>query len=166
MARITAPLLALLLAPLLALPGEAAVAPAARDPAPRWSPPLVRPLEVSGPFRAPEHEYGPGHRGIDMPASPGEAIVAPASGTVSFAGRVADRELVSIRVDARTILSLEPVTSGLVRGDAVDQGSPLGTVSSGGHCAAGCVHLGVRVDGAYVNPLRFYLERPVLLPWE
>ncbi len=42
----------------------------------------------------------------------------------------------------------------------------IGTVSSGGHCAAGCVHFGVRIDGEYVSPFLFLggLPRAVLLP--
>jgi hypothetical protein len=28
-----------------------------------------------------------------------------------------------------------------------------------------CIHLGVRVDGDYVNPLRYFLGRPRLVPW-
>ena len=141
-----------------------------RDSIPRWSPPLERSLEVSGPFRAPPHAYGSGHRGIDIPASPGETVLAPASGIVSFAGPVVDRVVVSIRVDARTVVSLEPVTAMVSEGARVVQGQAIGQVSTGGHCAAECVHLGVRVDTApgdssYINPLRFYLDKPVLLPW-
>lgn len=137
---------------------------------PRWSPPFMRPLEVSEHYRAPLHRFGAGHRGIDVPASAGETIMAPASGIVSFAGRVVDRDVVTVRVDARTLVSLEPVTSSLAVGTGVHQGLPLGTVSTGGHCDGECVHLGVRVgseaDGRdYVNPLRFYLDKPVLLPW-
>lgn len=142
----------------------------ARDPAPRWSPPLQRPLEVSGAYRAPEHRYGQGHRGIDIPAAPGEAVSAPVSGVVSFAGRVVDRDVVTMRVDATTLVSLEPVATEIGVGDAVLQGTLLGKVTAGGHCDGECVHLGVRVGTEpagrdYVNPLRFYLDKPVLLPW-
>lgn len=94
--------------------------------------------------------------------------MAPASGTVSFAGRVADREVISIRVDDRTVVSLEPLAvgdSGLQEGDQVARGQALGAVASGGHCESECLHIGVRVDGEYVNPLRYFLAKPVLLPW-
>lgn len=141
----------------------------ADDPAPRWSPPLARPLTVAEGFAAPQHEYGPGHRGIDIPATAGERVSSPAAGTVHFAGRVVDRDVITIRVDATSLVSLEPVASHLSAGDHVHQGEHLGSVTNGGHCANRCVHLGVRVERSekthYVNPLRFYLEKPKLIPW-
>lgn len=173
-----APLLAAL--PLLAhgaetpVPGPGPSARVQQAPAPRgssgmlaadlWVPPLGGPLEVSGPYRAPPHRYGSGHRGIDLTARPGDVLVAPAAGTVSYAGTVVDRGVLSIRVDERTVYTLEPVSSPLVVGDAVAAGAVIGEAASGGHCLAECVHLGVRVDGEYVNPLRYLLRRPVLLP--
>jgi murein DD-endopeptidase MepM/ murein hydrolase activator NlpD len=129
-----------------------------------WVPPIGGPLEVSGPYRAPPHRYGSGHRGIDLAARPGEAVIAPAAGTVSFSGAVVDRGVLSIRVDDRTVDTLEPVRSALSVGEAVASGAVVGEAASGGHCLAECVHLGVRVEGEYVNPLRYLLQRPVLLP--
>lgn len=165
-------MLAVLCAAMLTLGGgsEAVRAAEAAPVLPRWSPPLLRPLEVSGPFRAPPHRYGSGHRGIDIPAVQGEAVVAPSSGTVSFAGRVVDRDVISIRVDAGTVLSLEPVIGSVMAGDPVAQGQVIGEVGTGGNCSDECVHLGVRIgvdagEGDYINPLRFYLDKPVLLPW-
>lgn len=132
----------------------------------RWVPPLARPIDIVVPYRAPPHPYAAGHRGIDIPASPGERVLVPASGTVSFAGTVVDRATVTVRIDDRTLISIEPVTAAVSVGAGVRRGDLLGTVSTGGHCAAECVHVGVRVGGAYVNPMRFFAGRPVLLPWE
>ena len=50
-------------------------------------------------------------------------------------------------------------------GEAVARGQPVGIVAEGGHCDGGCLHLGTRVDGAYVNPMRFLRPRPELEPW-
>ncbi|WP_449278620.1 M23 family metallopeptidase [Leucobacter sp. GX24907] len=134
-----------------------------------WTVPVGGSVRVSSPFRAPPHRFGSGHRGVDLPAQPGFEVVAPTGGTVSFVGRVVDRGVVSIRIDERTVVSLEPVeqlsASGISKGNAVEQGQLLGRVGTGGHCDDACVHLGVRVNGDYVNPLRFFLERPKLLPW-
>lgn len=130
----------------------------------RWLPPVGLPLQVSGAYRAPPGPYASGHRGIDLPAAPGAQVVAPAGGTVTFAGIVVDRPLVTIRVDASTLLSLEPVRSELAVGDKVMRGQMIGSMSSGGHCYEECVHVGVRSDGVYVNPLQFFFSRPVLLP--
>lgn len=134
-------------------------------PQPRWLPPLGVSLDVIAPFRAPVDRYAAGHRGFDLAAVPGAAVAAPASGTVTFAGRVVDRDVVSVRVDAATVVSVEPVTSALSQGDTVAAGDRLGEVSRGGHCDGTCVHLGVRVDDWYVNPMRFFRDKPVLLPW-
>lgn len=133
-----------------------------------WKPPLERPLDVSGPYRPPPTPYTAGHRGIDLPALPGDSVYAPTGGVVSFVGRVADRHVISIQVDSRTVVSLEPVVQNddsLAEGDSLGRGQLIGEVSEGGHCFAECVHLGVRVDGAYVNPLRYFYGKPVLLPW-
>jgi hypothetical protein len=62
------------------------------------------------------------------------------------------------------VYTLEPVRSALSVGEAVASGAVVGEAASGGHCLAECVHLGVRVEGEYVNPLRYLLQRPVLLP--
>ena len=61
--------------------------------------------------------------------------------------------------------SYEPVSSGLARGDPVARGQPFGAVLAG-HCSVGCVHIGVRIDGQYVSPMRFLgvIPRAVLLP--
>ncbi len=132
---------------------------------PRWLPPLGEPLRVSSPFGLPHGPYRPGHRGIDLPAEPGEVVRSPAAGTVSFSGTVVDRPVLSVRVDDRTVVSFEPLEGDLSPGDPVARGQPLGRVGAGGHCDRACLHLGVRLDGEYTNPLRFLLARPVLLPW-
>lgn len=143
--------------------GSAVAAPQPR--ATRWLPPIGYALNVTAPFRAPAHRYAAGHRGFDLVAAPSELVSAPAPGTVTFAGRVVDRDVVSVRVDDATVLSMEPVTSELSKGDTVARGELLGTVSRGGHCDGACVHLGVRVNNGYVNPMRFFRDKPVLLPW-
>lgn len=131
----------------------------------RWIPPVGSRLTVSGPYLAPPTPYASGHRGIDLVAGPGLAVRAPAAGTVSFVGTVVDRRVLSMRIDEHTVLSLEPVASELSVGDVVEAGDNLGSVSSGGHCFDECLHLGVRFDNEYVNPMRFFLGRPTLRPW-
>lgn len=130
----------------------------------RWKPPLGRPLNVVGPYRSPPSPYESGHRGIDLLAAQGEAVMAPVAGVISFAGTVVERPVISLSVDDGTIVSLEPVMSVLHAGDVVPRGGLLGTVAVGGDCSNECIHLGVRVDGHYVNPMRFFRGRPILLP--
>lgn len=166
-AALTVTLTLLLLSPVsaVAAPGAGREARTAAASDPLWLPPFGTPFIVAGPYRAPPSPYASGHRGIDLPSVPGATIQAPASGTVTFVGRVVDRDTVTIRTDSRTLYSVEPITSQLALGDSVAAGAVLGTVASGGHCAAECAHLGVRVDDEYVSPLRYLLGVPVLLPW-
>ena len=55
--------------------------------------------------------------------------------------------------------------SALRAGDVVHRGEVVGVLLAG-HCAEPCLHLGERVDGAYVNPLLALggLEHSVLYP--
>lgn len=132
---------------------------------PRWQPPLGAPMRISAPYDLANGPYQAGHRGIDLPASAGATVVAPGAGVVTFVGTVADRPLLTIQTDDRTLVSLEPLESGLAAGDSVTRGQPVGTVATGGHCGTDCLHIGVRIDGTYVNPLRFFMTRARLVPW-
>ncbi|MBK0421029.1 peptidoglycan DD-metalloendopeptidase family protein [Leucobacter sp. CSA2] len=141
--------------------------PAASDRVPDglWVPPFGLPLRITEPFRPPEHRYGPGHRGIDIAAGEGEAVASPVTGVVSFAGDVAARPVVTVRSPDGALFSLEPVGDAPPVGTEVVAGDRIGAVGTGGHCSGGCVHLGVRVNGEYVDPMLRYLGRPRLLPW-
>lgn len=131
-----------------------------------WVWPVPGPIRVLAPFRAPINRYSEGHRGIDLAVAPGVVVIAAASGTVRHAGWVVDRFVVAIDHGDGIISSIEPVEPSVTEGDVVSRGAPIGRVSAGGHCAAGCAHFGVRVDDDYVSPLRFLggVPRAVLLP--
>lgn len=131
---------------------------------PTWRVPFSRVPTIERFYEQPEGRYGKGHRGIDFASTESSLILAPASGTVHFAGVVAEKPAVSVRVDGDIIYTFEPATTELSVGDAVALGQPLAHVAVGGHCDGSCVHFGVRVSGEYVNPLRFLAGRPVLLP--
>jgi murein DD-endopeptidase MepM/ murein hydrolase activator NlpD len=148
----------------LLLATSGAGADAAAD-APRWRWP-VSPPRIVAPWVAPAGPYAAGHRGIDLAAAPGDPVIAPAPGVVTFSGVVVDRPVVTVQVGDGVMVSMEPVVAEVARGASVAAGQPLGSVGHGGHCDTACVHVGVRVDGAYVSPLRFFAEVPpaVLLP--
>jgi len=132
----------------------------------RWRWPTAPPGQVVQPFVAPDGPYAAGHRGIDVAAAPGTPVLAPTDAVVQFSGTVVDRPVVTLRVGEHVLVSFEPVTGELPVGATVEGGQRFGAVAHGGHCDAGCVHLGVRVDGEYVSPLNFYAGVPpaVLLP--
>lgn len=131
-----------------------------------WAWPVTGPRAVVEPFRAPAHDYGPGHRGMDIAAQPDAVVRSPAAGVIAFRGMVVDRPLITIDHGAGYVTTLEPVTSTLAPGDAVAAGESVGAVALGGHSPRGALHVGVRIDGRYVNPHGLFgaVPRAILLP--
>ncbi|MFJ9635935.1 M23 family metallopeptidase [Streptomyces sp. NPDC101178] len=126
------------------------------DGGPVW--PLAgRPAVLRG-WEPPAGPYGPGHRGVDLAARPGDAVLAAATGRVSFAGRVAGRGVVVVELAGSGTPALrttyEPVRALVARGDEVAAGRAVGLLEAGPfHCAEGCLHWGLRRGDAYLDPL-------------
>jgi murein DD-endopeptidase MepM/ murein hydrolase activator NlpD len=153
--------------------GGPAGAPTRRRPAPgpqgpgpavAWDrervPPLRMPL--AGPivrgFDATAGTYGPGHRGVDVGGLVGEVVRAPAEGRVQFAGSVAGVTWVSLLVAPGVTVTVGPLL-----GAEVTTGRRVRALARVGRLGPGhgtTVHLGLRVDGIYVDPLPFLLDRP------
>lgn len=133
---------------------------------PRWTWPVAGARVIVSPYRAPAHEYGAGHRGVDLGTSIGAKVIAPTDGVVAFRGTVVDRTLITIEHAGGLVTTFEPVRSALVAGDIVASGQEIGLVDMGGHTSAGALHLGARLDGEYINPLLLFgdVPRAVLLP--
>ncbi|QMU98084.1 M23 family metallopeptidase [Microbacterium esteraromaticum] len=131
-----------------------------------WVWPVAGNRTVVEPFRAPAHDYAPGHRGMDVAAPAGIEVTAPAGGVVAFRGTVVDRPLITIDHGDGYVSTWEPVTSSLAPGDTVAAGATIGAVASGGHATRGTLHVGVRRDGVYIDPLPLFgdVPRAVLLP--
>ncbi|HEY9310029.1 MAG TPA: M23 family metallopeptidase [Microbacterium sp.] len=123
-------------------------------------------FRLERPFVAPPHEYGPGHRGVDLAVLGDDGVYAPAAGAVAFSGQVAGRGILTIDHGDGLVSTLEPVESTLVAGTPVIAGAAVGHVSVGGHTAPGALHFRVRLDGQYINPLVLLgdVPRAVLLP--
>ncbi|MFI2104795.1 murein hydrolase activator EnvC family protein [Isoptericola sp. NPDC019693] len=151
---------------LSAVPLGGAAAPAPPVDGHGWTRPV--PGEVVHPFDPPAEEWGAGHRGVDLAATTGEPVRAPAPGVVSFAGQVAGKPVVVVAHADGLRSTFEPVTASRGRGDAVAAGDVVGTLAAGsGHCApAGCLHWGVLRGEVYLDPLALLGEAPpiVLLP--
>lgn len=124
-----------------------------------WTWPVTGPV-IRG-FDPPGSPFGSGHRGIDIAAPVGTLVRAPATGVVSFAGKVGGRLFVTID-HGGGLLSTCSFLSGLLvrRGDLVVQGQGI-ALSGSGHAGDTIpnVHLGVRLVGQYVDPLD-YLASP------
>ncbi|WP_431807255.1 M23 family metallopeptidase [Microbacterium paraoxydans] len=158
--------------PMLSLAALAPVSPVATPPrralpsATAWRWPVAGARTVVARFRAPAKPYGPGHRGIDIAAPPETSVMAPADGVVAFRGIVVDRPVLTITHSDGLVTTFEPLDSSLSPGDHVTRGQEVGRVAHGGHAPDGTVHLGVRLDGMYIDPLTLFGEarRAVLLP--
>jgi murein DD-endopeptidase MepM/ murein hydrolase activator NlpD len=126
-----------------------------RAPGARYSWPVAPVPVVARPFQPPTHRYGPGHRGADLVAAPGSAVLAAGAGTVVFAGMVAGRGVVSVQHPDGIRTSYEPVAPLATAGSAVARGAVLGTLRPGHPgCRAACLHWGARRDRfTYVDPL-------------
>ena len=109
----------------------------------------------------PAHPYAAGqHRGIDVAGAAGSTVVAPAAGTVTFAGTVPGSGL-SLTIatpqgDAVTLTHLGSLA--VAQGAAVAEGDGVGTIGPSGDPEVGepYVHLGVRIAAdpqGYLDPL-------------
>jgi len=117
----------------------------------------VTPFTVQRLASLPQQPWLAGHRGLDLDAGVGAPVTAPATGVVTYVGFVVDRPVVSIRHDQGLVSSFEPVDYIVGVGDVVAKGESIGTVAaSPHHCTKReCVHWGLRLDGAYVDPLDY-----------
>jgi hypothetical protein len=126
-----------------------------------WSWPVQGP--VVQPFSYDEaHPYSAGqHRGVDIGAdAAGESVVAPAAGTVSFAGTVAaNGKSVTIETaDGYSVTLTHLGSVSVAKGATVAEQGVVGTVGPSGtpEVDGPYVHLGIRVTtdpNGYVDPL-------------
>ena len=126
-----------------------------------WAWPVVGP--VIRDFDPPEDPYGAGHRGIDIGAPVGTPILAPQAGVVSFAGKVGGQLFVTIDHGGGLNSTYSWLSAIWVRkGDLVARAGRIGLTGLG-HPDAVVPHLhfGVRLDGVYLDPLRFLGPAPV-----
>jgi murein DD-endopeptidase MepM/ murein hydrolase activator NlpD len=120
-----------------------------------WTWPVVGPVLRA--FDPPDSPFGSGHRGIDLAVAPDTPVVAAAAGIVAFAGPVGGRLFVTIDHGDGLESTYSFLASVAVRRNAVvAAGQVLGT-SGSGHAGATVphLHLGVRLDDAYVDPLAY-----------
>jgi murein DD-endopeptidase MepM/ murein hydrolase activator NlpD len=123
-------------------------------------------FRISRGYVAPAHEYGAGHRGVDLDLLGNPVVRAPADGVVAFAGSVAGRGILTIDHGDGLVTTLEPVQTLLAPGAPVRRGQDLATLALGGHAEPGALHFGVRLHGEYINPMLLLgdIARAVLLP--
>ncbi|MGH3713521.1 MAG: murein hydrolase activator EnvC family protein [Micromonosporaceae bacterium] len=131
----------------------------------RW--PLDGTPPVTRPFEPPPERWLPGHRGVDLGATPGALVRAAGPGVVHFAGALAGRGVVSINHPNGLRTTYEPLQPAVTEGQRVAAGDVIGRLSPGHHgCpVAACLHWGLRHGDTYLDPLSLLgLGRVRLLP--
>lgn len=127
-----------------------------------------RPEVVRG-FDAPRPNWQRGHRGVDLAGADGQPVYAAEDGYVVYAGRIADRPLVSVAHPGGLRTSYEPVDSIVRPGQRVTAGTPIGTLLSGhaGCPVTACLHWGAMwgasANADYVDPRGLVATTPVRL---
>jgi murein DD-endopeptidase MepM/ murein hydrolase activator NlpD len=149
--------------------GGAVPAGAAESGAFGW--PLRPRPTVERRFDKPERNWLPGHRGVDLAGTAGQAVLAAGDGIVVFAGEVAGKPVVSIDHPGGLRTTYEPVTAKVAVGSRVGRGTPIGSLVAGheGCPVTACLHWGARRESGahnrreYVDPLGLLHEVPVRL---
>lgn len=124
-----------------------------------------RPEVVHG-FELPAKPWLPGHRGVDLAGRPGQPVLAATPGTITYAGPLAGRGVITITTGTRRT-TYEPVVPAVSVGTTVQTGTVIGRLSAAGsHCLPRtCLHWGLLDAKQYLNPLTLVPNRPVrLLP--
>jgi murein DD-endopeptidase MepM/ murein hydrolase activator NlpD len=119
------------------------------------SPTVIRPLPpMSGPiiqhFVAPSCQRCAGHRGVTIATRSGQQVVAALPGSISYVGEVAGLTYVVqiVRPGVKVTYGWLSPQPDLAEGDEIVAGALVGW-------AGERTYLGVRVEGRYVEPLRY-----------
>jgi murein DD-endopeptidase MepM/ murein hydrolase activator NlpD len=109
-----------------------------------WRAPVDAP--ISDPYREPACRWCPGNRGIEYDTPPGVAVIAVASGRVTFVGSIAGTGYMVVRHANGVRTTYGNISNGRFRrGDLVIRGVQVGST-------AGRFHFGVRDVVGYVDP--------------
>lgn len=104
-------------------------------------------------FDPPAQPWLAGHRGVDLLGEPGDQVVAALAGRVSFAGRVAGRDVVVVSHGSLRTTYL-PIRASVRPGDRVQAGQEIGQLQLGHPCLGGtCLHWGLKRGDEYLDPL-------------
>jgi murein DD-endopeptidase MepM/ murein hydrolase activator NlpD len=120
-----------------------------------WVWPVVGPV-IRG-YDPPTSPYGSGHRGIDIAAPLATPVLAAEAGTVTFAGKVGGHLFVTVNHGGGLASTYSWLSELRVRkDDAVARGQVI-ALSGAGHpgISPSHLHFGVKLDGAYVDPLDY-----------
>lgn len=102
---------------------------------------------------------------MDLVAEQGTVILSPQAGTVSSAGKVAGKDVVSVRHRGGVTSTFEPAVTELSVGDTISRRQPVGIVEgSSDHCEDRCLHWGLKRGTAdYLDPQQYAGSRKIVL---
>lgn len=125
----------------------------------------VADAHISKSFDRPSMRWATGHRGVDITAGTGTALIAPDDGVISFDGTVAGKDVISIKHADGLTSTFEPAHSDLETGAPVFRGKPFGVADGlSDHCLDLCVHWGVMdASDDYLDPSTLILPRTIAL---
>lgn len=142
-------------------------APALAASSSPWRWPLAGVPAVLRPFQPPPTPYAAGHRGVDLAAPTGAAVLSAGDGVVGYAGSLAGRGVLTV-VHGALRTTYEPVTALVHVGQRVAAGTAIGRLQPpNGHCGVGrpCLHWGLLRGEVYLDPLALLgLAHSILLP--
>jgi murein DD-endopeptidase MepM/ murein hydrolase activator NlpD len=123
----------------------------------RW--PVYGPISSS--FGAPRASETGFHAGVDIAASRGTSVRAPAGGTVAYAGWRSGygRTIVIDHGHQISTLYGHLAKRDVVRGQTVEEGAEIGLIGATGHASGPHLHYEVLENGRPVNP-RLVFARP------
>jgi murein DD-endopeptidase MepM/ murein hydrolase activator NlpD len=123
----------------------------------RW--PVYGP--ISSDFGAPRPSRTGFHAGVDIGASRGTFVRAPAGGTVAFVGWRSGygRTIVIDHGDQISTVYGHLAKPDVIRGQTVEEGAGIGLIGATGHASGPHLHYEVLVNGRPVNP-RLVFARP------
>lgn len=94
------------------------------------------------------------HKGIDIGAASGSAVVAAAGGTVviaTYSASAGNYIMISHGGGVYTVY-MHMSSMRVSTGESVTRGSTIGAVGSTGYSTGPHLHFGIRINGSYVNP--------------
>ena len=129
----------------------------------RWQWPTGEPVPVVEGFAPPAHDWLPGRRGVTLRYPAPYPVYACASGTVTTAGPVAGRGVISIRHDVGGDVIWSTYLPSVAVGDRVEKGDVIGVVEGD----SPTLHWGAKTGRrTYIDPIRMTLGHPRVLPWD
>ncbi len=135
---------------------------------PAWSWPLQGDSVVERTFAPPKTRWGVGHRGVDLLGEIGQPVVAAGDGDVTYAGKLAGKDVIAITHANGLRTTYEPVRATVRLGAHVAQGQRIGELTTGhSSCRADttCLHWGLLRGDTYLDPLSLITQgRLRLLP--